>query len=66
VNELQIHNWLVLLMFALAAQTFMLLLWVNAPYGRVVAHFSPISRWHFLLRDRLAPESRRVVLPFLL
>lgn len=34
MNELQIHNWLVLLMFALAAQTFMLLLWVNAPYGR--------------------------------
>jgi len=34
MNELQIHNWLVLLMFGMAAQTFMLLLWVNAPYGR--------------------------------
>jgi len=34
MTELQIHSWLVLLMFAFAAQTFVLLFWVNAPYGR--------------------------------
>ena len=34
VTEVQVHFWLVLLMFALAAQTFVLLLIVNAPYGR--------------------------------
>ena len=34
VSEPQLHFWLVLLVFALAAQTFILLLWVNAPYGR--------------------------------
>lgn len=36
MTELQVHFWLVLLVFALAAQTFVLLLWVNAPYGRFV------------------------------
>lgn len=34
VTELQVHFWLVLLMFAFAVQTFVLLQWVNAPYGR--------------------------------
>lgn len=34
VTELQVHFWLVLLTFALAAQTFIMLLLVNAPYGR--------------------------------
>ena len=34
VAELQVHFWLVLLMFAFAIQTFILLFWVNAPYGR--------------------------------
>ena len=34
MTELQAHHWLVLLMFFFAAQTFALLLWVNAPYGR--------------------------------
>ena len=34
IGEPQLHFWLVLLVFALAAQTFILLLWVNAPYGR--------------------------------
>ena len=34
INEPLLHFWLVLLVFALAAQTFILLLWVNAPYGR--------------------------------
>ena len=34
VTELQVHFWLVLVMFALAAQAFILLLLVNAPYGR--------------------------------
>ena len=36
MTELQIHGWLVLLTFVLAAQTFVLLLTVNAPYGRFV------------------------------
>ena len=34
ISELQVHFWLVLLTFALAAQTFIILLLVNAPYGR--------------------------------
>lgn len=34
IGELQIHFWLVLLTFAFAFQTFVLLLWINAPYGR--------------------------------
>ena len=34
ITELQVHSWLVLVMFAFAAQTFVLLLLVNAPYGR--------------------------------
>ena len=34
IGEPQLHAWLVLLVFALAALTFALLLWVNAPYGR--------------------------------
>ena len=34
ITELQVHFWLVLLTFALAAQTFVMLLVVNAPYGR--------------------------------
>jgi len=34
ITELQVHFWLVLVMFAFAAQTFVLLLLVNAPYGR--------------------------------
>ena len=34
VTELQVHFWLVILTFALAAQAFLLLLLVNAPYGR--------------------------------
>jgi protein-S-isoprenylcysteine O-methyltransferase Ste14 len=34
ITEPLMHFWLVLLIFALAAQTFILLLWVNAPYGR--------------------------------
>ncbi len=34
ISEPQLHSWLVLLVFILAAQTFILLLWVNAPYGR--------------------------------
>jgi protein-S-isoprenylcysteine O-methyltransferase Ste14 len=34
MQELQIHSWLVLLTFVFAAQAFILLLWVNAPYGR--------------------------------
>jgi len=36
MTELQIHGWLVLLSFALAAQSFILLLVINAPYGRFV------------------------------
>jgi 3-oxo-5-alpha-steroid 4-dehydrogenase 1 len=36
MTELQIHGWLVALIFVLAAQTFVILLWVNAPYGRFV------------------------------
>jgi protein-S-isoprenylcysteine O-methyltransferase Ste14 len=34
MTELQVHTWLVLLTFVLAAPTFVILLWVNAPYGR--------------------------------
>jgi protein-S-isoprenylcysteine O-methyltransferase Ste14 len=34
IAELQVHFWLVLLTFAFAFQTFVLLLWINAPYGR--------------------------------
>ena len=34
VGELQVHFWMVLVMFALAVQAFVLLLLVNAPYGR--------------------------------
>ena len=34
ITELQVHFWLVLVMFAFAVQTFVLLLLVNAPYGR--------------------------------
>ena len=34
ISEPQLHYWLVLLVFVLAAQTFILLFWVNAPYGR--------------------------------
>lgn len=34
ISEPQLHFWLVLLVFVLAAQTFILLFWVNAPYGR--------------------------------
>ena len=34
VTELQVHFWMVLVMFALAFQAFILLLLVNAPYGR--------------------------------
>jgi 3-oxo-5-alpha-steroid 4-dehydrogenase 1 len=34
MTELQIHQWLVLLMFAVAAQSFVLLFLVTAPYGR--------------------------------
>jgi len=34
MTEAQVHFWLVLLIFALAAQTFLLLQWVVAPYGR--------------------------------
>ena len=34
ITELQVHFWLVLVMFAFAIQAFTLLLWVNAPYGR--------------------------------
>lgn len=34
ITEPQLHFWLVLLVFALAAPTFILLLRVNAPYGR--------------------------------
>lgn len=36
MTELQIHGWLVALIFVLAAQTFVILQWVNAPYGRFV------------------------------
>jgi protein-S-isoprenylcysteine O-methyltransferase Ste14 len=36
ISELQVHLWLVLAMFAFAFQTFVLLLWVNAPYGRFI------------------------------
>lgn len=34
MTEAQIHGWLVLLSFALSAQSFILLMVVNAPYGR--------------------------------
>lgn len=34
ISEPLLHFWLVLLVFAFAAQTFILLFWVNAPYGR--------------------------------
>jgi hypothetical protein len=34
ITEIQVHFWLVLVMFALAIQAFILLLLVNAPYGR--------------------------------
>lgn len=34
MTEAQVHYWLILLTFALAAQTFVMLLLVNAPYGR--------------------------------
>lgn len=34
ITELQVHFWLVLVTFAFAFQAFMLLLWINAPYGR--------------------------------
>ena len=34
INELQVHFWMVLVMIALAVQAFVLLLIVNAPYGR--------------------------------
>ena len=34
MSEPLLHFWLVLLVFAFAAQTFILLFWVNAPYGR--------------------------------
>ena len=34
MTELQVHNYLVLTMFALAVPTFMALLWMTAPYGR--------------------------------
>ena len=36
IAEPQVHFWLVLLVFALAALTLVLLFWVNAPYGRFV------------------------------
>lgn len=36
VAEPQLHSWLVLLVFVLAAQTLVLLFWVDAPYGRFV------------------------------
>jgi len=36
MQELQVHGSLVLLTFVLAAQSFVLLLWINAPYGRFV------------------------------
>lgn len=34
MTEPQVYFWLVMLVFAVAAQTFVLLFWVNAPYGR--------------------------------
>ena len=34
ISELQVHFWMVLVMIALALQAFVLLLLVNAPYGR--------------------------------
>jgi protein-S-isoprenylcysteine O-methyltransferase Ste14 len=34
ITELQVHFWMVLVMIALAVQAFVLLLLVNAPYGR--------------------------------
>ena len=49
ISEPQLHAWLVLLVFVLAAQTFILLLWVNAPYGR----FSRVG-WGPTIPARLA------------
>jgi len=34
MQEVQVHSSLVLLTFVLAVQSFVLLLWINAPYGR--------------------------------
>lgn len=34
MSEPQVYFWLVLLLLALAAQAFILLQWVGAPYGR--------------------------------
>lgn len=49
MSEMELHFWLVLLEFALAAQTFLLLLVVNAPYGRFTR-----AGWGPTLPSRLA------------
>lgn len=49
MSEIALHFWLVLLVFALAAQTFLLLLIVNAPYGKFMRR-----GWGPTLPSRLA------------